>query len=93
MSEKELMNADEDPYEDVEVIMLDEEGVREAVDNALARAGCTWEELQAQAREGRFTSPVAHDVWFVVSTFLEPSDPGPPDAEAVEVEPDRCRTP
>ncbi len=75
MVEEGYMDSHKDPYADVEVVMLDDEGVREITDNALALAGCTWKELQAQAKAGRFTSHIAHDAWFVVSTFLEPSDP------------------
>ncbi len=67
------MDANEDLYDDIEYEILDEEGVREAVDNALALAGCTWEELQAQAKAGRFTSEIARSVWFAVSSLVEPS--------------------
>lgn len=59
-------------YDDIEVIVLNDDEVRVAVENALAEAGCTWEELQAQAAEGRFTSELARRTWFIVSTF-EPS--------------------
>ena len=57
-------------YDDIEVIVLDDEGIREMVDNALAEAGCTWEEIQRQAAEGRFESRLAHRTWFVVSSFM-----------------------
>ena len=67
------METNEDPYADIEFEILDEAGVREAVDNALALAGCSWEELQAQAKAGRFTSEVARKVWFAVSSLVEPS--------------------
>ena len=56
-------------YDDIEVITLSDNEVREAIDNALAEAGCTWEELQRQAAEDRFKSHIAHDTWFVVSSF------------------------
>ncbi len=62
-------NAQQD---DIEVIVLSDDEVRIAIDNALAEAGCTWEELQAQAAEGCFTSELARRTWFIVSTF-EPS--------------------
>ena len=48
------MSSDEDRYADIEVDVLDDEGVRAVIDNALARAGCTWEELQEQAKVGSF---------------------------------------
>jgi len=67
------MSATEDPYADIEVEVLDEAGVQEAIDCALARAGHSWEELQEQARAGRFADEVARRVWFAVSTFAEPS--------------------
>ena len=57
-------------HDDVEVIVLSDDDVREAVANALAEAGCTWEELQRQASEGRFESHIAHNTWFVVSSFM-----------------------
>ncbi len=66
------MSDEENRYDDIEVIVLNDEEVRVAVDNALAEAGCTWEELQAQAAEGCFTSELARRTWFIVSTF-EPS--------------------
>ena len=49
--------------------MLDDAGVRAVIDNALARAGCTWEELQEQAKAGSFSSEIAKRAWFVVSSF------------------------
>lgn len=55
-----------------EVIVLSDDEVRVAVDNALSTAGCTWQELQAQAAEGCFASELARRTWFIVSTF-EPS--------------------
>lgn len=66
------MTSEEDRYADIEVDVLDDEGVRAAIDNALARAGCTWEELQEQAKAGSFSSEIARRAWFVVSS-LEPS--------------------
>lgn len=59
-------------YDDIEVIVLNDDEIRVAVENALAEADCTWEELQAQAAEGCFVSERARRTWFIVSTF-EPS--------------------
>ncbi|MYJ75548.1 MAG: hypothetical protein F4089_10825 [Gammaproteobacteria bacterium] len=67
------MDINKDPYSDIEVEILDEAGVQEAIDHALARAGCSWEELQEQAKAGRFRDEVARRVWFAVSSFAEPS--------------------
>ena len=67
------MTSQEDRYADVQVQMLDDDGVQELISNALALAGCSWEALQEQARAGKFTSEVAREAWFVVSTFAEPS--------------------
>ena len=67
------MSSRDDGYSDIEVEILDDEGVRQAIDNALALAGCTWDELQEQARIGRFSTEVARRAWFVVSSLVEPS--------------------
>lgn len=56
-------------YDDIEVLVLSDDEVRVAINNALETAGCTWEELQQQAATGRFTSEMARRTWFVVSTF------------------------
>ena len=53
------MTGDEDRYADIEVDVLDDAGVRAVIDNALARAGCTWEDLQEQAKAGSFSSEIA----------------------------------
>lgn len=66
------MTGQQDRYRDIEVDVLDDAGVRAVIDNALARAGCTWKELQQQAKAGRFSSEIARRAWFVVSSF-EPS--------------------
>ena len=66
------MTSDEDRYADIEVDVLDDAGVSTVIHNALARAGCTWEELQEQAKVGSFSSEIAQRAWFVVSSF-EPS--------------------
>ena len=66
------MTEQDDRYRDIEVDVLDDAGVRAVIDNALAQADCTWEELQQQAKDGRFSSEIARRAWFVVSTF-EPS--------------------
>ena len=66
------MNEHKDRYQDIEVDVLDDAGVRTVIDNALARAGCTWEDLQQQAEAGSFSSETARRAWFVVSSF-EPS--------------------
>ncbi len=55
--------------------------MREAVANALASVGCTWEELQAQAKAGCIRDVVARRVWIAVSAFLEPSETEIPNAE------------
>ena len=67
------MGSDEHSYSDIEVEVLDDAGVREAVDNALALAECDWEALQQQARMGRFSTETARKAWFVVSSLVEPS--------------------
>ena len=66
------MTATNAEYDDIEVITLSDNEVRETIDNALAEAGCTWEELQRQASDGRFESHIAREAWFVVAT-LDPA--------------------
>ena len=63
------MTGAEDRYADIEVDVLDDAGFRTLIDNALARAGCTWEELQEQAKAGSFSTEIAQRAWFVVSSF------------------------
>ena len=66
------MTGHNDRYSDIEVDVLDDAGVRAVINNALAQAECTWEELQEQAKAGSFSSEIARRAWFVVSSF-EPS--------------------
>ncbi len=63
------MTAGEDHYADIEVDVLDDASVHTVINNALARAGCTWEELQQQAKAGSFSNEIAQRAWFVVSSF------------------------
>ncbi|MCY4175104.1 MAG: hypothetical protein OXD37_02055 [Acidimicrobiaceae bacterium] len=63
------MGVSGDSYADIEVEVLDADGVEELIHNALAEAGCTWDELQEQAKVGRFTDETAREAWLVVSTF------------------------
>ena len=67
------MSAHEDRYAHIEGEVLDDEGVRTAIGNALAQAGHTWAELQEQAKVGSFSSEIARRAWFVVSSLAEPS--------------------
>lgn len=59
-------------YDDIQIELLDESGAREAIENALAAAACTWDELQEQAEAGRFSSDIARRAWFVVASLAEP---------------------
>ena len=76
MSDVEIEYADELDYKhdvdysDIEVEVLDEEGVQTMINNALALAGCSWEELDAQAKARRFTNETARKAWVVVSCFV-----------------------
>ena len=56
---------------DTVVDVLDHAETQAAIRFNLDRAGCTWEELQEQARAGQFTSEKAHRAWFIVSSFVE----------------------
>ena len=48
------------------VIEATEDDLRVALKNALARAGCTYDELAAQARTGRFDSIRARMAWVAI---------------------------
>ena len=65
------MSAQDNRYADIEIEVLGEDGVSAVIDNALAEAQCSWEDLQEQARVGRFSSETARRSWFVVSSFAE----------------------
>ena len=60
-------------FDDIHLELLDESDVHEAIDNALAAAECTWEQLQEQAEAGRFSSEIARRAWFVVSSLAAPT--------------------
>ena len=60
-------------YDDIHIELLDESDAREAIENALDAAACTWEELEQQAESGRFSSDIAQRAWFVVSSLAEPA--------------------
>jgi hypothetical protein len=49
---------------DVEIASADD--LRAAVDNALARAGCTFDELAAQAKTGHFDTMRARLAWVAI---------------------------
>ena len=44
---------------------------REALDSAIAETGFTREELEAQARAGRFETELAHQTWFCLPPRAE----------------------
>ncbi len=60
-------------HDDIHLELMDDSDVRKAIDNALAAAECTWEELQEQAAVGRFSSEIARRAWFVVSSLAAPT--------------------
>ena len=66
----ELDYEDDEDYSDIEVEVLDEEGVQTMINNALALAGCSRDDLAAQARSGCFTNETARMAWFLVSSFV-----------------------
>ena len=55
--------------DDVKVIHYTDDDIREGNQQMLDDVGCTWEQLQAQAQDGRFESEQARDVWLVISSF------------------------
>jgi len=58
----------------VEIASADD--LRAAVDNALARAGCTFDELAAQAKTGHFDSMRARLAWVASGDLY--GNPGSP---------------
>lgn len=54
-----------------EVFVLSHEEVQEAIDNTLARAGCTLQQLQEEARSGDWSSESNWHLWFCVSPFVD----------------------
>lgn len=56
---------------DSEVFVLSHEEVQEAIDNTLARAGCTLEQLREEARSGEWSSERHWHLWFCISPFVE----------------------
>lgn len=53
------------------VDVLNSAETQEAIQFNLDLAGCTWEELQQQAKAGPFTSETARRAWFMVSSLVE----------------------
>jgi hypothetical protein len=47
-----------------------ESDLQRALANALRRAGCTYEELAQQARDGEFSSSAAQRAWVVVRSLV-----------------------
>ena len=56
---------------DAEVFVLSHEEVQEAIDNTLALAGCTLEQLREEARSGDWSSESSWHLWFCISPFVE----------------------
>ncbi|MCY3851704.1 MAG: hypothetical protein OXF75_13040 [Acidimicrobiaceae bacterium] len=53
------------------VDVLNSAETQEAIQFNLDLVGCTWEELQQQAKAGQFTSETARRAWFMVSSLVE----------------------
>lgn len=56
---------------DIVVEALNDEEAQAAIQFNLDLAGCTWEELDQQARNGQFDSEKARRAWFMVSSLVE----------------------
>ena len=54
-----------------EVFVLSHDDVRQAIDDTLARAGCTLQQLREEARSGDWSSETNWDLWFCISPFVE----------------------
>lgn len=59
--------------DDAEIVVdiLTYEEAQNAIQFNLDLAGCTWEELDQQAKAGQFTSEKARRAWFIVSSLVE----------------------
>lgn len=71
MSEEPLIDS-EDFCDGIEVEVLTGQQIQEWARRALADAGCSWEELQEQAAEGRFETDLMRETWFLVSSLVRP---------------------
>ena len=56
--------------EDVEVTYISDSECKEAVRSTLANLGCSADELNAQAKRGRFDSEQHKRVWFAITDML-----------------------
>lgn len=61
-----LITEDQDDVE-----FASDDDVRAGVERALADLGLTYDELEAQAQEGRFVSERARLTWFMISPDVE----------------------
>lgn len=56
---------------DAEVFVLSPEEVQEAINNTLARAGCSLQQLREEASSGDWSSESNWHLWFCISPFVE----------------------
>lgn len=68
----------EEPDKEDESSVLKPGEAKQWMRELLEEAGLAFEELQEQARRGWFDTEEADWAWFVISSFLELSDVGPP---------------
>ncbi len=54
-----------------EVFVLSPEELERAIHSTLSRAGCTLEQLRAEARRGEFSTESNWRLWFCISPFVE----------------------
>jgi hypothetical protein len=54
-----------------DVEFASDDDVRAGIERALANLGLTYEELEAQAKEGQFASERARLTWFMISPDVE----------------------
>lgn len=67
LAEPERVTAD-----DITVVELTEDDLREMYEDALARAGLTEDELRAKAREGDLGPPTVFWAWMLLDDFIDP---------------------
>lgn len=54
-----------------EVFVLSPEELEKVIHSTLSRAGCTLEQLLAEARAGEFSTEANWRLWFCISPFVE----------------------
>ena len=60
-----------DQEHEASALVLDHDELEKAIESALSKAGCTLEQLRAEAGSGDFSSELNWRAWFCISGFIE----------------------